>query len=291
MTGNITIADQRSGGRATASRALPALLLLPAIVAVAVLFFVPILMLVWRSLSEPELGLQQYMRVFTDELTLTVLARTLWTTVLVTVITLVLGFPYAYAMTIAGPRVRAVLLAIVMIPFWLSVMTRTFAWVVLLARGGPVSDLAAGVGIPDLTLLGSLAGATIGMVQVLLPFMVLPLYSTMAGIDRNLLKAAGSLGAKGWTALRTVFLPLAVPGVTAGTTLVFVLCVGFYITPQLLGSPQNALVAQLIGIRVLQLRDFAGAGAVSAVLIVLCVILIVLASRSIKLTSMFGGRS
>lgn len=278
-------------GRPATGRALPGLLLLPAVLAVGVFFFVPIVALIVRSLTEPELGVQHYVRVFTDELTLTVLFRTLWTTLLVTAITLVLAFPYAYAMTVVGPRARAVLLAIVMVPFWLSVMTRTFAWVVLLARGGPVAELAAGLGIPEFTLLGSLAGATIGMVQVLLPFMVLPLYSTMAGIDRNLLTAAGSLGATGWTAIRTVFLPLALPGVTAGTTLVFVLCVGFYITPQLLGSPQNALVAQLIGIRVLQLRDFAGAGAVSAVLIVLCVILIALASRSIKLSSMFGGRS
>ncbi len=277
-------------GRRDRRRAVPGALVLPALLAVSLLFLLPLGLLVWQSFTDPEIGIGNYVQVFTDGLTLKVLGRTFATTAVITAITLCLGYPYAYLMARGGPRLRVILLAIVMIPFWLSVMTRTFAWIVLLSRGGPISQLLDGLGFPNVTLLGSLAGATLGMVQVLLPFMVLPLYSTMSGIDSRLLDAASSLGARGWTAFRTVFLPLSLPGVTAGVTLVFVLTVGFYITPQLLGSPQNALVAQLIGIKVLQLRDFGGAGAISTVLIVFCVLLLLLATRFVKLGSIVKVR-
>ncbi len=267
------------------------LFLAPAVLAVLVFFVVPMAAIIWRSFSEPELGVDHYVRVFSDGLTMTVLWRTFRTAVLITALTLLLAYPYAYAMSIAKPRLRTLLLALVMVPFWLSILTRTFAWVVILARGGPVNQFAQSLGLPEFTLLHSVAGATLGMVQVLLPFMVLPLYSAMVQIDRNLVTAAVSLGARRWTALRTVFIPLSLPGVVAGVTLLFVLSLGFYITPQLLGSPQDALIAQLIGIRVMQLRDFAGAGAVSLVLVLVCAVLLLLVSRVVRVSSLIGGVS
>ncbi|WP_285703168.1 ABC transporter permease [Microtetraspora sp. NBRC 16547] len=268
----------------------PALgLLAPALLALAVFFLYPAISLIWRSFTEPSLGLAQYGDLLGDGVTLGVLARTLWVSALVSVVTLIIAYPYAYLMTTTGPRVRAVLVALALLPFWLSLMARTFAWVVLLQRGGPISWLLEQFGLHDVTLVGTLPGVVIGMVQVLLPFMVLPLYSTMQGIDRRLVTAARSLGAGPATTFRTVVLPLSMPGVVAGLSLVFVVALGFYVTPVLLGSPQNALIAQLIGIKVEQLRDFPAAGAMAVLMLVATAVVLAAATRMVRLGDMFGG--
>lgn len=263
-------------------------LLLPALLALAVFFLYPAISLIWRSLSEPAPGLEQYRRLLDDGVTLGVMGRTLWVAALVSVVTLLVAYPYAYLMTKVGDRARAVLVALALLPFWLSLMARTFAWVVLLQRGGPVSRLLELLGMHDVTLAGTLPGVVIGMVQVLLPFMVLPLYSTMQSIDRRLVVAAQGMGARPATAFRTVFLPMSVPGVVAGLTLVFVVALGFYVTPVLLGAPQNALAAQIIGIKVEQLRDFPAAGAMAVLMLMATAVVLAAASRMIRIGDLFG---
>ncbi len=181
---------------------------------------------------------------------------------------LVLGYPYAYLMTIVGPTAKALLLVLILVPFWTSLMARTFAWISLLQRDGPVSALLGFLGFPRVTLLGTLTGVLIGMVQILLPYYVLTLYAGLSRIDRRLLTAASSLGATRAQAFRQVYLPQSVPAVMTASALVFILALGFYITPQLLGSPRQSLIAQVIGVRVERLVDFAGAGALSAILLV-----------------------
>ncbi|MGY2154734.1 ABC transporter permease [Nocardia gipuzkoensis] len=233
---------------------------------VAVAFLYPVARLVWLGFSEPSFGLQTYAAVLSDPVTLTILLRTLRMSAIVTAVTLVLGYPYAYVMTLVGPRARAVLLALVLLPFWTSLMARTFAWVVLLQERGPVSHILQFLHLGTAQLKGTAAGVTIGMAQVLLPFMVLPLYSTMKGIDRRLIFAAQSMGARPASAFRLVYLPLSLPGVVAGVTLVLVLALGFYITPLLLGSPQQAMISQLIALEVNNL-DFRSAGALSFILL------------------------
>ncbi|TPW77550.1 ABC transporter permease [Schumannella soli] len=258
------------------------LLLMPALALLSVILLVPLFSSLVRSLSSPTWTLDNYAHLFTDGVTLTVLGRTATTALIVTAVALLLGYPYAYLLTRVGPRARAVLLVVVLVPFWTSVMARNFAWLVLLQRGGPVSEAFAFLGMPDVVLSGTTSGVTIAMSQVLLPFMVLPLYSSLGGIDRRLLLAARGLGSSPIVAFWKIYWPLSRGGVVAGVILVFTLSLGFYVTPALIGSPQQSLVAQLLNQRTTQLLDFAGASALGIVVLVVTLLLVAWANR-------FGG--
>jgi putative spermidine/putrescine transport system permease protein len=182
-----------------------------------------------------------------------------------------------------------VLLILVLLPFWTSLMTRNFAWLVLLREGGPITDVTQSLGLGSPQLLGNVKGVVLAMSQILLPFMLLPLYATLRGIDRSLLSAAESLGARPWVAFVRVYMPLSLPGVLSGSLLVFVLSLGFFLTPAMIGSPQNSLLSQLIVVQVSRLLNWGHAGAMAMVLLVLTGLLIwiasVLARRSTALTS------
>ncbi|WP_020659949.1 ABC transporter permease [Amycolatopsis benzoatilytica] len=255
-------------------RQLGALLVLPALAVVLVFFVVPALRLLWLSVTAPTPGFGNYTAIVTDDVAATIVLRTLGMAVIVTVVCLCCAYPYAYLMTIATRRWRGVLLAIVLVPFWTSLMARTFAWVVLLQDNGVVNSVLGALGIGRLHLLGSSAGVTLAMAQVMLPFMVLPVYTTMRGIDRRLVDAALSLGARPATAFLKVYLPLSLPGVAAGATLVMVLSLGFYVTPSLVGSPKQSMLAQFISVQINQLANFGGAGALAVALLVLTLALV-----------------
>ncbi|GAA1028631.1 MULTISPECIES: ABC transporter permease [Amycolatopsis] len=254
-------------------------LLLPAAAVVLVFFFYPLAVILWRSFTEPSFGVGNYLAVLGDEVQLRVMLRTLRTALIITAATLVIAYPYAYAMTLVGRRARSVLTLLVLMPFWTSLMARNFAWYVLEQRGGVIEKALAAIGIDGVVLLGSVAGVTVAMVQVMLPFMVLPLQSSMLSIDRSLLHAAGSLGARRPVAFLRVYVPLSMPGVLAGVSVVFIMSLGFYITPALLGTPQQALVAQVIGTQVNDLLDFAGAGALGTILLVVTLVVLAVLSR------------
>ncbi|WP_395105485.1 ABC transporter permease [Actinomadura sp. SCN-SB] len=266
------------------------MLLAPALVVLVAFFAYPVLSIVWRAFSEPETGLGNFTELWNDPTTVRVIVRTLVTALVVTAVTLLLAYPYAFLMTAVGPRTRAVLLALVLLPFWTSLMARNFAWIVLLQEGGPLAKATGALGLGDGALLGTSAGVALGMIQVLLPYMVLPLYSSMNGIDRRLLTAAQGLGATKVTCFRRIYLPLSMPGVIAGGTLVFVLSLGFYVTPRLLGSPKESLAAQVIGTKVEKLLDFGGAGALSLVLLAVTALLLVAVSRVARPAAALGLR-
>ncbi|GIH24136.1 ABC transporter permease [Acrocarpospora phusangensis] len=249
-------------------RAAGLLLLLPALVALTLFFLLPMLSILLDSVTDPEPGLANYVSLFTDGYTLRVLGRTLLVALLVTVAGLVLAYPYAYLMTLAGPALRAVMVTVVLVPFWTSMLARNFAWMVLMQDGGVVQGFFRLLGLGEVTLLGTTTAVTISMTQVLLPFMVLPMFSVMQQIDRRLLLAGQSLGASPFGSFRKVFFPLSLPGVAAGASLVFVLALGFYVTPALLGSPQSALIAQVISVRTRDLLDFGGGGAMGVFVLV-----------------------
>jgi ABC-type spermidine/putrescine transport system permease subunit I len=252
------------------------LLVLPALALLAAVLLVPL----GRSLKLSVAGgsLEHYRSLFTDGVTLTVLARTAVTAAVVTLIAVLLGYPYAYLMTRVGPRLRGLLMVIVLVPFWTSVMARNFAWVIILQRGGPVNSFFRLFGW-DLVLYQSVAGVAIAMSQVLLPFMVLPLFSALSGIDRRLLLAARGLGSHPVKAFWKVYWPLSRGGVVAGLILVFTLSLGFYVTPALVGAPQQSLVAQLLGQRTTQLLDFEGASALGMLVLVVTLTLVAWANR------------
>ncbi len=274
MTTQVLNIPKVRGDQVQRDRASAGSLLLPGLVVIGVFFIYPLALVVWTSFTTPSFGLENYFALFTDGVTVTVLFRTLLVGVLVSVITLLLAYPYAYSMTVVSPAWRTVMITAVMLPFWVNVIARTFAWFILQGRDGPIDQFFQSFGIEGVVLLHSWAGVAVAMVQVLLPFMVLPLYNRMRTIDPGLMRASASLGAKPAVSFARVYLPLSVPGVVSGATLVFVITLGFYITPALLGSPDQALLSQVIATKVKRLLDFAGAGASGVLLLVVTLIVL-----------------
>ncbi|MEJ1160462.1 ABC transporter permease [Prosthecomicrobium sp. N25] len=174
--------------------------------------------------------------------------RTLVVSLGVTAVCLIVGYPVAAVMASAGPAAANWLLMLVLVPFWTSLLVRSTAWVILLQNEGLVNKGLIALGLVDkpLALVFNRVGVFVAMVHVLLPYMILPLYSVMKGISPNHLRAAASLGAPPFRVFRTVFLPLSLPGVAAGCTLVFVLAVGFYVTPALVGGPGDQMIGYFI---------------------------------------------
>jgi putative spermidine/putrescine transport system permease protein len=261
-------------------------LVLPAIAFLGIFFLYPVASMVARSFTEVPAGegwLDNYRWFFSSDVNITILQRTFVTAGLVTLVCLVTGYPYAYLLTLLRPRWRFVAIALVLVPFWTSLMVRNFAWVAILQPNRGILNSALDfVGLGPVNLLGSVWAVIIGMSQILLPFMILPLYASLHGIDRRLLLAAQGLGARPSIAFARVYLPLSLPGVAAGCLLVFVLSLGFFITPAMLGSPQQALISQLIVTQVSQFLDWGRGGAMSVVLLVITLALLALGALAAR---------
>ena len=214
-----------------------------------VLFFVwPLLRVIWRSFTDPGLGIENYATVFGDGPYLIVLWNTIETAATVTFICLLIAYPVAYVMARARGTALQVMAALVLIPLWTSVVIRSYAWMVVFQRRGVLNDLLLASGLVDtpVRFLPGSFGVHVGMVHIMLPFMILPLLSSMRSIDMTLLRAASVLGASPANAFMKVFLPLSLPGVNAGVALVFMTSLGFYVTPALLGGPRHMTAAVLI---------------------------------------------
>ncbi|MBZ9999120.1 MULTISPECIES: ABC transporter permease [unclassified Mesorhizobium] len=279
----IPAAERRRAWRPFAL-ALPALVLLFAVIGY------PLLTIVVRSLSEPQWGLQNYIWFFGAPVNLAVLRRTFLISAWVTLACVVCAYPYAYLMTAVRPRVRLVLLLCVLIPFWVSGVVRTLSWVILLQDSGVINSILRALGFGGIRLIRTQTGVVIGMAQVLLPFMILPLYSVMKGIDLRLMQAARSLGARPSRAFLTVYLPLSLPGVYAGAIIVFILALGFYITPALLGGPRSTMLSTLVQTQVLSLLQWGRGGAMGVVLLVTTFVLLALAAPVMRSSHRQAGR-
>ena len=201
---------------------------------------------------------------------LTVLGRTLWISVMVTLLCLVFGFPVAYLLGTLPTRQSNVLILLLLLPFWTSLLVRTTAWLVLLQNQGLVNDLGIWLGAWEepLQLVRNRTGVYIAMVHILLPFMVLPMFSVMKRIDAYHMKAAASLGARPIRAFVKVYLPQTLPGVGAGVLLVFILTLGFYITPALVGGPKEQMLSSFIVYHINRTVNWGLAAALSVVLMV-----------------------
>jgi putative spermidine/putrescine transport system permease protein len=265
--------------RAISRAAANWLLLVPALALLIVVLGIPLIENLFRSISEPNWTFANYTAIFDNSVTLQILWRTLEAALIVTAVALVLGYPYAYLMTRAGARGRAVLLAVVLIPFWTSALARNFAWIILLGNDGPVEAVIKFFGFPGTVLYGTTAGVMLAMSQVMLPFMVLPLYAAFGGIDRRLLLAARGLGSSPRAAFWKIYWPLSRRGVISGVILVFTLTCGFYVTPALVGSPQDSLVSQLLAQETTELLNFAAAGALGTFVLVVTLALVAWANR------------
>ncbi len=268
-------------------------LLLPAVALLVLLFVYPILRLLITSVYvDGHLSLEHYRRIVEVDVYLRVLRTTFTIALQVTLICLVLGYPLAYFLATLRPRTARLLMILVLIPFWTSILVRTYAWMVLLQRQGVVNQWLLSLGLIDepLRMMYNRIGVLVGMSHVLLPFMVLPTYAVMRGIDRTLLRAAANLGASPFQSFLRVFFPLSLPGLTAGCLLVFILALGFFITPALMGGRTDMMIAQLIETQIRTQLNFSFAAALATVLLVVTLVILAIYNRLLGIDKMFGGR-
>ena len=269
-----------------------ALLALPAAAFLAIFFLAPLIEMSSRSVTEPVgAGLSNYTRFFEQEAYVRVLTTTFWIAILTTAVCLLVGFPFAYLMTVVPGRITGLLLIAVLLPFWSSALVRTFAWQVILRDTGIINTVLLDLGLVSepLPLIRTTTGVIIGMSHILLPFMVLPIWAVLRRIDPEYSRAAANLGASPATAFRRIVLPLSLPGALAGCLLVFVLALGFYITPALLGGPRDQMISQLIVEQIEQQLDWGFAAAMSVLLMAATFAILFAASRFVRLRDVFGS--
>jgi putative spermidine/putrescine transport system permease protein len=262
-------------------------LIAPALLFIAVFFLVPLGYMVVRSLTDPSPA--NYLRFNESPVYLRSLWTTIWMSGVVTATCLALGFPYAYAMSRSKGAMLLLLSVIVLLPFWSSLLVRTYAWTVLLRDTGIINRVLLWTGVfsEPITFMGTKTAVVIGMSHVLLPFMVLPILASMQRFDRDLDLAASGLGARPLTIFRRVFVPLTLPGVLAGCLLVFVLSVGFYITPAILGG-RIAFFSMLIVAQISKLLDFGFGSTLGVVLLAVVLAILGIGSRFVPLVDLFG---
>jgi putative spermidine/putrescine transport system permease protein/spermidine/putrescine transport system permease protein len=234
--------------------------------------------------------MENYERLLASESFYRSLLTTFQISALVTILCVAMGFPLSYCLSQLPRRIAAVLLFLVLVPYWTSVLVRTYAWLVLLQRRGLVNSILIGLGVIDhpLTLANNLTGVVIGMTHVMLPFFVLPAYNSMLAIDRRIMMAATSLGASPTVAFWRVFAPLSAPGVVAGAFLVFVISIGFYITPAILGGGRVIMIAQQIETSLSLYSNWGATSALGVLLLVSSIVLLLAARLGVRKWS--GGQ-
>jgi putative spermidine/putrescine transport system permease protein len=263
-------------------------MLLPTLLLMALLLYAPLAWLLTQSFSGSasfggphSSGLANYQNLYRDHNILRSYWTSLWFAIVTAGIVAVIAYPVAYTLSKLRPRAAAALFIVVLVPFWSSLTVTLFAFQLLLGRSGPVNKALQAIGLIDqpLSLLFTSTSVIVGFVYVGLPLMVLPLYASMRRIDRSVMMAASTLGAAPRRAFVDVFLPLSMPGVVAGATLVFVTTVGYFIVPQLLGGQGQNTIGQYIIHEVQVQNDIPGAAAMTVGLIAMTLAFVLIASR------------
>lgn len=251
-------------------------LILPALVFLLFFFIVPLFNLLANSIWNQGFTLEYFARFFGEPAYLGVLWNTVKISVLITVLALVLGYPVGYMLITVPERVRNIMLVFVLLPFWTSFLVRIYAWIVILQKEGIVNQMLLSLGLTEepVQLVHNTFGVVVGMTHVLLPFMILPLYSVMKGIDLDLVKAAQSMGAKPATAFYKIFLPLTIPGIVSGSILVFIICIGYYVTPALLGGAKDTMISQVIAQQIGEQLNWGFGSAISIILLIVVFVLL-----------------
>jgi putative spermidine/putrescine transport system permease protein len=283
---DLSVLHQRREQRLMLALAMPALLV------ILLLVVLPVGWLAWQSVYHNGFTLENYRRIWSEDIYWRSFALTFEISLLVTLLALLLGYPIAYAASVAPKRWGIIILALVVLPFWTSVLVRAYAWLALLQRTGVINQLLRQLGVIDepLALVHNSFGTIVATLHILLPFMVLPLYATMQQIPRDLMQAGASLGAGPMLTFWRIFLPLSLPGVLAGSTLVFVLALGFYITPELLGGGRTIMISMLVSRNVELYDQWGAASAVGVVLLVAVGVIFFAVSRFIPLDRVLGQK-
>jgi ABC-type spermidine/putrescine transport system permease subunit I len=228
--------------------------------------------------------LEYYQEVIRTPAYLKILVNTFRISATVMVVTCLLGYPLAYWISRLTSLGKIIAITLVILPFWTSILVRTYAWIIILGNKGVVNEAMLDLGLigSPLQLVFNETGVIIGMVHVLMPFLVLPLLATMIGLDNRLLLAAKSLGARPWTVFWRIYLPLTAPALSAGAVLVFILSLGFYVTPALLGGGKAPMIATVLDTLINRLPRWEIASVLSIILLICCLALFALYRR-------FGG--
>ncbi len=278
-------------GEQSRERALFVGLTLPGVATIAIVVFLPLLWL--GALSFLDRGgtptLENYARL-TGETYVAAFVTTFKISLAVTAICVALGYPLSYWLSRMSDRAAMIGMICVLLPFWTSVLVRTYAWLVLLQRNGLINNTLIWLGVIDepLQLAHNLTGSIIGMVHIMLPFLVLPLYASMKAIDGDLVRAAVGLGSSPTEAFWRIFAPMSLPGLFAGVILVFVLSLGFFVTPALLGGGRVQMLAQRIESTVTLYTNWGAASALGVALLVMALALIWLVQRAFGLDKLFA---
>jgi len=284
--------DRPAAGRSRVRASPYWLLLLPLLVPLVLLYLVPLGRVLWISFTDPTPGLANYERL----LAFPALQRVLFTTLRIGAITtglaLLLGYLVAYVMVHAGPRHRLWVTAFVLVPFWVSLLVRAFAWLTLLRTEGVINQALLGWGLvaQPLALVHNELGVVIGMVHYMVPYATLPLYANMQGIDPRLADASRSLGAGPLTTFLRIFLPLSLPGIAAAGVLVFIFSLGFFVTPALLGGGKVVMIAEYVSVQILQTVRWGVGTMMASVLLLTVLLLLVAMSQVVDLRRLFGAR-
>lgn len=261
-------------------------------VALALFYLYPLSTVIHLSVTVPEPGFGNYARLLESEAIQRILGTTLRIAALTTVSAVVLGYALAYAIITARPPFGTMLLGIVLASFWLSVLVRAFAWLTLLQSRGVINTALMSWGMVDhpLPLVRNELGVLIGMVHFMVPYAVLPLLANMQAIDVRLVKAAANLGASRLQAFRMVFLPLSLPGVIASSVLCFVLALGFYITPALLGGGRVIMIAEYITVQIQETLNWGLGTMLATTLLAGVMLLMLLLARVFDLKKLYGAK-
>jgi putative spermidine/putrescine transport system permease protein/spermidine/putrescine transport system permease protein len=294
MTGAALTAPNAEALRDAARRESLALgaLAAPGLLLIGVVALAPIVWLFWLSFRKGDAyTLEHYVRLLHPNYLIS-LQTTFELTFLVTGICVLLGYPLAYLIAQVRQRTASLLLLFVLFPVWTSLLVRCYAWLVLLQRRGLINTWLTDAGLIDLPLrlVHNFTGTTIGMVHIMLPFMVLPLYATMRSIDRDYVRAAANLGATPSQAFWHVYVPLSLPGLAAGVIIVFILCLGFYVTPALLGGGRVMMWSMQIERNVTYHSDWGAASALGVVLLAMALAIFWAVGRVIGFQRILGGK-
>lgn len=265
----------------------------PALLIVMVILLIPTGWLFYVSFlgADGSFSLENYERMIKRKSYARIFRTTFEVSLLTTGLCILIGYPLAYFISQLPTKWANLCLITVLLPFWTSLLVRTYAWLVLLQRRGIINEWGMNLGLWEepLKLAHNMSGTLIGMVHIMLPFLILPVYGGMRAIDRDYLKAASNLGASPARAFWTVFFPLSTPGLFAGALMVFILCLGFFVTPAILGGGRVILVSMQIVSNIELFVNWGAASALGVVLLALTVMVLWVASRFVRLEQMTGG--
>ncbi len=265
----------------------------PAVIAVSVILVLPVSWLFYLSFlaDDGSFSFENYTRMVESKSYARIFFTTFKVSVYTTAICILIGYPLAYFLSQLSSRMAALCMLTVLVPFWTSLLVRTYAWLVLLQRKGLINNWAIDVGLWDepLKFVHNLSGTLIGMVHIMVPFLILPVYGSMKAISQDYMKASSNLGATPSQSFWQVFFPLTLPGLFAGTLIVFVLCLGFYVTPAVLGGGKIIMVSMQITNNIELFYNWGAASALGVVLLIITMSILFVSSKLLKLDRILGG--